>query len=144
MIYLLTHIIVNKHYNNFITQFIIGTIAYIVLYLLAREFINYETYEEHKYYLYSLITIDISFLLYRSKITKKYFKKDELIANINLNNIDNVDNTILSISSVNNANNTNTQTDIEQILDASDYKIEHDINSAISLSCSIEESENKN
>ena len=157
MIYLLTHIIIGKHYNNFITQFIIGTIVYIVFYLLSKEFINNTTYNENKYYLYSLIVIDISFLLYRSKITKKYFNKNESVVNINLTEMDTL--TLSSIHDLNKLSQSNHSIQLNQLnqlnefeLDVSDFKIDHEIrddadrnsNSEINLSASITDIFEKN
>lgn len=122
MIYLFTHIVIGKYYSNFLTQFIIGTVTYIVLYLMSREFVNSETFVENKYYLYSLIIIDLSFLLYRSKLTKKYFKKDDIIEKINLAESETPG---LSLSS---ANNSMTE------LSISDFKLDHSLSEVANTS----------
>lgn len=67
----MTHIFIGKHYPNIVTQFIIGCICYIVSFLIIRDIISIETYEQYKYYGLSLISIDTAYLVYVGKTENK-------------------------------------------------------------------------
>ena len=68
MFFLITHILINKHHPNLATQFIIGCTCYVVLFLIVQERFGWDRIEPYKYYILALIAIDVSFLVYQTKI----------------------------------------------------------------------------
>lgn len=67
MFFLITHILINKHHPNLVTQFIIGCTCYVVLFLIVQERFGWEVIEPYKYYILTLIAIDVGFLVYQTK-----------------------------------------------------------------------------
>jgi len=70
MFFLTVHFIVDKYYPQIFSQFIIGVVCYIITYLILSEFISVATYNEYKYYLGSLVSIDLAYLIYIAKYQK--------------------------------------------------------------------------
>jgi hypothetical protein len=64
MFFLITHATFNKFYPNKFTQFVIGIIFYFVAFMILREIIDGDLYEEYKFHLVSLLIIDASYLIY--------------------------------------------------------------------------------
>lgn len=67
MFFLIAHIFIGKYYPNVITQFIIGCICYVISFLIVRDIISIETYEQYKYYGLAMISIDTAYLVYTGK-----------------------------------------------------------------------------
>ncbi len=67
MFFLITHIFIGKYYPNLVTQFIIGCVCYVVSFLILRDIISVEIYEQYKYYGMALIGIDTAYLVYKGK-----------------------------------------------------------------------------
>lgn len=73
MFFLITHLVIDKYYPQIFTQFIIGVVCYIIVFLVLSELVPTMTYTEYKYHLYSLIGIDLAYLVYVAKFQKTFF-----------------------------------------------------------------------
>lgn len=80
MFFLITHITVGKYYTNFFTQFVIGCTCYMIFFLMLRDLISSQTYEKYKYYIFILIFVDLSFIIYKAKICNKNDTKLQTIS----------------------------------------------------------------
>jgi hypothetical protein len=72
MFYLAVNMGIGEYYPSIFTQFVIGTICYIITFLISREIVSQGVYEEYYYHIFSLIVIDITYLMYRSKNSDRH------------------------------------------------------------------------
>jgi len=91
---------IDKYYPQFFTQFIIGVVCYIIVFLILSELVPTMTYTEYKYHLFSLIGIDLAYLVYVARFQKNFFPfnttsveptppKDQMVISPTLLNINN-------------------------------------------------------
>uniref|UniRef100_A0A6C0LV12 Uncharacterized protein n=1 Tax=viral metagenome TaxID=1070528 RepID=A0A6C0LV12_9ZZZZ len=78
MFFLLIHFIVKN--PNFISQLIMGCVCYVILFFIMKDFVSNKSFQEYKYYIGSLLIIDILFLIYNHHVSKK--KVDSQIEHI--------------------------------------------------------------
>lgn len=71
MFFLITHATFDKFYPSKFTQFVIGIIFYFVSFMILREIIDGDIYEEYKFHLVSLLIIDASYLVYLHNFSNK-------------------------------------------------------------------------
>ena len=71
MFFSITSILIGKYYPSLITQFIIGCSCYILSFFIIKDVISNDCLDEYKYYILSLIIVDISFLVYNVKYNLK-------------------------------------------------------------------------
>jgi len=74
--------IIGKYYPKFFTQFIIGCSCYVITFIILKDFISKRTYEKYKYYILSLIAVDISYLIYQAKTSGAKEKNTQQNKNI--------------------------------------------------------------
>lgn len=125
----MTHFLAGKYYPNIKTQFIIGCTCYILIFIMMMDFyINNQILTDFKYYILFLISVDISFVAYKTKTNIKY-KNKVIIRNIKPNQIEKLNSP--SIDTITLSSEMN------------DLKIIHDLNSDMShiLSGSIFENQ---
>ncbi len=67
MFFLITHLLIGKYYPSVITQFIIGCTCYILIFFIIKDIINSDCIKQYKYYALSLIAVDASFIVYKTK-----------------------------------------------------------------------------
>ena len=67
MLFFIINLTIGKYYPKFITQFIIGCVLYAFVFLILNDFVSDDIYEKYKYYVLSLVIVDVSFLIYKTK-----------------------------------------------------------------------------
>lgn len=68
MIFLMTHITANKYYPLLLIQFIIGCALYILAFVIVKNIISDNQFDEYKFYICILIVIDALFMIYKIKL----------------------------------------------------------------------------
>ena len=119
MFFLITHLLIGKYYPSLFTQFIIGFSCYVLSFLLIKDIISDDCCDKYKYYALSLVAVDATYLIYRSKS-----KMDKNDPTEKMSPIDN--NTV-----VENISTTDVKTGSIQSITLSseinDYKITHEL-----------------
>lgn len=64
MFFLIANLIMEKHYPEFMTQIVVGSICYVFAYFILRDTINMEEYSS---YFIFLAIIDTAYLVYQKK-----------------------------------------------------------------------------
>ena len=64
MFFLIANLIMEKHYPEFITQLVVGSICYVFVYFILKDTINVEEYSS---YFIFLAIIDTAYLVYQKK-----------------------------------------------------------------------------
>lgn len=113
--------IIGKYYPNFFTQFLVGCVFYTIAFFILIDIIPEKIYNEYKYYMVTLISADLSFLVYKAKFTESPQKEED-----EKNIIDNTDENTTERWN----NYTNSATTIDISSDINDFRITHDISSS--------------
>ena len=67
MFFLISHLTLHKYYPKLFTQFMIGMVFYTISFIIMTDLIEWDTYENYKYHILSMIFIDVSYLVYSSR-----------------------------------------------------------------------------
>ena len=121
MFFLITHIIIGKYYPSLFTQFIIGCSCYVLSFLILKDMISSETFDQYKYYAVSLVAVDTAFMVYKaqSKSTSKHtINQDEIIESDKK-----PENTSTDLR-------TNSLPSVTLSSEINDYKITHDLSTS--------------
>lgn len=121
MFFLIVHTITGKYYPNFLTQFILGCVCYIFFFFIIKDLITDFNYDKYKYYIISLIMVDLILLVYLTRGAKK--------ASL-FNKIENKNSTKIYY---NRSQNNTLSYDLSEISDENDYKVTHDLSSSENL-----------
>ena len=78
MFFLTTQVLIGKYYQNVFTQFIIGCTFYMLTFLIIKDIISNNSFNEHKYYILILIIIDASYMIYKIKSYRDNQKRAQL------------------------------------------------------------------
>lgn len=133
MFFLITHILIGKYYPNLFTQFIIGCTFYILSFIIIKDIITNNIYEQYKCYILPLVTIDIIFLIYKTKTNleskkiSQQFKITDRKDNIIHSSTDFSNRSITLSSEINNfkiVHDNSEQTDKNSIFSISDNESE--------------------
>ncbi|XWV26061.1 hypothetical protein QJ857_gp1019 [Tupanvirus soda lake] len=118
MFFLITHILIGKYYPSLITQFIIGCTCYILSFLIIKDIISAQCFEQYKYYALSLIAVDTSFIIYKAKCSMNETKEVQPFQTIEIEN--KPENTTSDIR-------TGSLQSITLSSELNDFKITHDL-----------------
>lgn len=145
MFFLITHLLVGKYYPNLSTQLIIGCLCYAIIFIMLRDIVTSDFYENYKYYIFLLICVDLVFLIYKTKSkitpsgTSSSTKNNYIISSDNQNN---------SSTKIKKENNNDPIIQKSQLPDISlsseinDFKTTHDLNLSSDANYSLFSSEN--
>ena len=118
MFFLIAHVLIGKYYPSLITQFIIGCTFYILTFFIIKDIIDADSIEQYKYYALSLIAIDASFIIYKSRCQTDTTKTVQPQQIIEPNN---------KIENITTDLKTGTLQSISLSSEINDYRITHDL-----------------
>lgn len=67
MLFLITHITFHKYYPKLFTQFVIGSVFYVIMFLFLKEIIDWEIYDQYRIHFLFLLVVDILYLCFVSR-----------------------------------------------------------------------------
>jgi hypothetical protein len=67
MFFLITNTVIGKYYPNLVTQLILGFTCYMLSFLIIKDVIGTQCFNEYKYYILLLAVADVIFIVYKAK-----------------------------------------------------------------------------